>query len=424
MGNPDHRKAKAEETVMNIIHRHFRLLSLLFILVCLLNLTACGGDGGSWNPDPPRLVIQPDDGRGPILEAIAAARNNIRLTIYQITDLDSVSQVPAAPPDSIVAALISKAVSGVSVHIVVDQNQYDSASNTGTMIRSTVSALRDAGAVVHLSSYAFCVTHQKTFIIDGPASGYSGVGGTAIIMTFNLVPGYFRTTRDYGVITQDPSVVEEASRVFDSDFSTVYTGTACSPRLAAIGTFPPPYPSDTPNVIDGNLLWSPVNSKSKLLQLINSATQSLLLTTEIMEDKDMVCAIKAVAELPTQPSVRILLSGDTGSNGSAVKTLLELGLTNLSIRVMPGQPPAVPATPLYMHGKQVIADGVRAFVGSENLTNTSLIQNRELGTFFSDPGMIARLQSIFTIDFASSTNSVAATICTGTGQTCSTMTCP
>jgi phosphatidylserine/phosphatidylglycerophosphate/cardiolipin synthase-like enzyme len=107
------------------------------------------------------------------------------------------------------------------------------------------------------------------------------------------------------------------------------------------------------------------------------------------------------------------LSGDTGSNATAVTSLLNLGLANLSIRVMPGQPtpPATTApqiTPLYMHGKQVIADGQLAFVGSENLTNTSLTQNRELGTLFTDPAMITRLQSVFTSDFTTPGNSFPA----------------
>lgn len=133
----------------------------------------------------------------------------------------------------------------------------------------------------------------------------------------------------------------------------------------------------------------------------------------------MVCQIKTVAQSSTKPTVRILLSGDTGSNASAVTTLLGLGLSNLSIRVMPGQPtpPATSApqiTPFYMHGKQVIVDGVQAFVGSENLTNTSLIQNRELGTLFTDPAMIARLQSVFTSDFTTSGNSLAAQTYAGT----------
>jgi phosphatidylserine/phosphatidylglycerophosphate/cardiolipin synthase-like enzyme len=80
-------------------------------------------------------------------------------------------------------------------------------------------------------------------------------------------------------------------------------------------------------------------------------------------------------------------------------------------------------TPLYMHGKQVIADGVRAFVGSENLTNTSLIQNRELGIEFTDAGMIARLQAAFTSDFTTPGNSLPARICTS-GSQCVTVPCP
>jgi cardiolipin synthase A/B len=401
---------------------------LLCLLPCLLALSACGGGGGGGDPVSwtQRLIVQPDDGRAPILEAIAGATNSIRLTIYQITDLQSVAQSPAAPADSVVAALIGKARSGVSVRVVVDRNQYDGTNSTGAQIRQTVADLRSAGAVVHTSSAAFCVTHQKTFVIDGPTAESPDLRGTAIIMSLNLTPGYFGGTRDYAVITNDPAVVSEASRVFDSDFTLVNPGHGCSYADSPGGTYPPPYASDTPPLSVAALLWSPVSSKPKLLELIGSARQSLVLTTEEMGDAGMVCQIKAVAESPSRPSVRILLSGDTGSNAAGVKTLLDLGLPNLSIRVMPGlpsPPDAAPQTPLYMHGKQVIVDGVQAFVGSENLTNTSLIQNRELGIFFSDPGMIARLQNVFTTDFATPTYSLPAQACTS-GPGCATIVCP
>ena len=402
-------------------------IPLFVILLSVLMLSACGGGGGG---DPvslaQRLVVEPDDGRAPILEAIAGATNNIRLTIYQITDLQSVAQTPPAPTDGVVAALINKALSGVTVRVVVDQDQHESGSNS-TQIRSAVDALRSAGAIVHLSSTAFCVTHQKTFVIDGPTTASPGLQrGTAIIMSLNMMPGYFGNTRDYAVITNDQGIVGEASRVFDSDFTLVNPTHGCSYADSPTGTYPPPYASDTPSLSEANLLWSPVNSKPKLLGFIGSATQSLVLTTEVMDDADSVCQIEAVAQSPARPSVRILLSGDTGSNASAVKTLLDLGLLNLSIRVMPGQPSppdtTTPQTPLYMHGKQVIVDNAQAFVGSENLTNTSLIQNRELGIFFTDPGMIARLQSVFTSDFTPA-YSLPAQACTG-GQGCATIGCP
>ena len=126
-------------------------------MIFALLMSACGG--GKPTPSQQRLIIQPDDGRAPILEAIAGATNNIRLTIYEITDLQSVSQSPAAPADSIVQALINKARSGVPVQVIVDQDKYTTGSSSA-QIKQTVEALRSAGATVHLSSTAFCVTHQ------------------------------------------------------------------------------------------------------------------------------------------------------------------------------------------------------------------------------------------------------------------------
>ena len=81
-------------------HRNLIFIGLFFALIFQLQLAACGSSGDS-SHGLPRLLIQPDDGRGPILRAIAAATNNIRLTIYQITDLKSVLQTPAAPADGV-----------------------------------------------------------------------------------------------------------------------------------------------------------------------------------------------------------------------------------------------------------------------------------------------------------------------------------
>jgi phosphatidylserine/phosphatidylglycerophosphate/cardiolipin synthase-like enzyme len=397
---------------------------ILYVLLFILLVSAFSGVNS--NPGPQRLIIQPDDGRTPISEAIAGATNNIRLTIYEITDLQAVEQTPAAPAESIVQGLINKAKNGVSVQVIVDQNKYSTGSSSAR-IKQTVEALHAAGAVVHPSSTAFCFTHQKTFIIDAPTTDNPRLQGTAIIMSLNLMPGYFGGTRDYGVITNDTDVVNEAARIFDSDFNLANPSSACKYGHSPETTNPPPSVSDTPSLNVVNLLWSPVNSKQKLSLLIGSTKKSLVLTTEELVDADAVCEIQKVAQSSAKPWVRILLSGDTGSNASAVKTLLGLGLPNLSVRVMPGQSSqpnkAAPQTPLYMHGKQVIVDGTRAFIGSENLTNTSLIQNRELGILFSDNAMITRLQSVFDSDFTTPGHSLPAQACAG-GEGCSVITCP
>ena len=54
---------------------------------------------------------------------------------------------------------------------------------------------------------------------------------------------------------------------------------------------------------------------------------------------------------------------------------------------------------LYIHAKLIVADGERAFVGSQNLSATSLDQNRELGIIVDDPVNLSRLARTFEIDF-------------------------
>jgi hypothetical protein len=186
------------------------------------------------------------------------------------------------------------------------------------------------------------------------------------------------------------------SRVFESDFALVSpaAGAGCQYAHAAWQTSPPPVPTDTPTLAEGQLAWSPVNSKPKLLELIAGTRRSLVLTTEELTDPDMICALQEVASSAARPFVRIILSGDTGSNAAAVKHLLGLGLWNLEIRIMPGQ-----------------------------LTNTSLLQNRELGYLFSDAAMIARLLAIFEADFTTAGASLPAVACTS-GSDCTTVTCP
>src|SRR3712207_9468384 len=57
------------------------------------------------------------------------------------------------------------------------------------------------------------------------------------------------------------------------------------------------------------------------------------------------------------------------------------------------------ASSLAIHAKLIVADGKRAFIGSQNLSATSLDQNRELGIIVEDPVNLSRLTRTFAIDF-------------------------
>jgi len=54
---------------------------------------------------------------------------------------------------------------------------------------------------------------------------------------------------------------------------------------------------------------------------------------------------------------------------------------------------------LDIHAKAVVADGARAYVGSENFSGGSLGYNRELGVMFSDPAAVAAVGSSIARDF-------------------------
>jgi len=59
----------------------------------------------------------------------------------------------------------------------------------------------------------------------------------------------------------------------------------------------------------------------------------------------------------------------------------------------------LPRAYLYIHAKAIVADGRRAFVGSQNLSAASLDGNRELGVIIADRGAIGTLESTFAGDW-------------------------
>jgi cardiolipin synthase len=59
---------------------------------------------------------------------------------------------------------------------------------------------------------------------------------------------------------------------------------------------------------------------------------------------------------------------------------------------------------LYIHAKIIVVDGVKAFVGSENISSQSLDQNRELGIIVSDSTVLSTLQTTFQKDWGVSQN--------------------
>ncbi len=211
--------------------------------------------------------------------------------------------------------------------------------------------LEDAGIAVRWGNPVFRFSHIKTMVVDD---------AVAIIMNQNLTASAFTSNREFGVVTNEPDIVQTAVALFEADWTR--------------GAEPAP----------GPLVVSPTNARDALLTLVREARVSLDLYAEVLRDPEVLDALAAAAERGIR--VRIIVS----PSADFAAEMEELAASGVDIRL---------SRSLYIHAKLIVADDERAFIGSQNLSATSLDQNRELGIIVDDPVNLARLTRTFAIDF-------------------------
>jgi cardiolipin synthase len=346
--------------------------------VALLAITGCGGHSpakaglaraqayaprlgaNAVESGPLTLLTMPEDGLPPVLAALRAAKRSIKLKIYMLTDHDESAQL--------VQALVERCKSGLDVEVVLEVRPHLPASapscrtNLPSINGQAIATLQAGGVHVRYASPRFKFTHEKSLVIDDEV---------AWIMTCNFTNSAFTGNREYIVIDRVPSDVAELLRVFHADWdSTPFTPA------------------------EGPLVLSPDNSRQRLLGLIDSATKTLSIQVEYLTDPEVVQHLSGRARAGVD--VKVMLAflapgacpGDGDTNSVETKLLGEAGVTQVEF-----------VKTLKMHAKCLIADGVRAFVGSENLTTTSLDRNREVGIMLNDPVLVGKLAQMAAIDW-------------------------
>lgn len=289
------------------------------------------------------LFVEPDDGRKPILDAINSAQAEILITVYLLSDPE------------VISSLKNARVRGVEVKIILEEHPFGGAG----LNQKTKPELDAAGAQIRWSNPAYALTHQKSLAIDQKI---------ICILNLNLTKSAFLKNREYAVCSQNQEDVAEAVAIFLADWEKKgYT-----PKAA-------------------NLVVSPDNARGKITALIKSATTSLDIEMEVLEDKKIIDLLLQKAK--TIP-VRLVLPPLAKTNTNAKAANL-LSANNIPVRLLAS---------LYPHAKLIVADGNRAYVGSVNLSSQSLDQNRELGILISQPDIIERLSQVFNEDWSKTTN--------------------
>lgn len=289
------------------------------------------------------LVTEPDQGLDAIYNLISSAKSTLDLTMYELNDTQA-------------EQLLAQAASaGVTVRVILDQN-LEKSSNT-----RAYNYLNSRGVEVHWANPQYSATHQKTIAVDGVI---------AAIMTGNLTSEYYATDRDFALIENDPNDVAAIRATFEADFGN--------------SAVTPPDGDD--------LVWSPTNSQSAILSVINSAQHSLLVENEEMSETNVVEALANAAARGVLVQVAMTNTADEYSS-----EFDQLAAAGVQVATYASD------APLYIHAKVILADyggsGAQVFIGSENFSRASLTENRELGLIVSDGATMQSVQSSLAQDF-------------------------
>ncbi|HEY6040604.1 MAG TPA: phospholipase D-like domain-containing protein, partial [Anaerolineae bacterium] len=292
------------------------------------------------------LYTHPETGAPIILKAIESAQKSIRLKMYLFTR------------DDVQDALIAAARRGVDVRVLMELNP-SGGQATNVVI---FDAMKNTPVKFRWTSFDFRFSHEKSLVIDDKL---------AYIMTHNITASSFNTNREYGVIDTIPADVSEVIRVYEADWEKIQ-----------------------PDLTSARLVWSPVNARQRWVELINSAQTSLDIEQNAWGAPEIVDRV--IDALKRGVVVRAIFSPNYPIES-------DIDEPNRDLIRRSGAQVKYMSRP-YVHAKMFLVDGKRAFVGSENVTNNSLDNNRELGIIFDQTDAVATIRETFQKDWGIATN--------------------
>lgn len=291
---------------------------------------------------PVAIHVMPDDGAAPLLSAIDGAKTSVHVEVYLLGD------------EGVMASLLAAKKRGVEVKVILEKDPFGTPSANDP----EYAQLNAAGIPTVWANARYALTHAKFAVVDG---------ARLIVATYNFVKSAFTSNREYGAVDDDPLDVAEAEAVFAADLT---------------GADPP---------ATGRLVLSPRDSRDKLRALFSEAKTTLDVEMEEIVDTEMTQRIAAAATRGVK--VRVVVPSRAPSDAMAA-ALTELTKAGVAVKTLSS--PTV-------HAKLIVVDGVHAFVGSENLSLSSLDKNRELGVITDSAAALPRLKTTFEADFAKAT---------------------
>jgi len=291
---------------------------------------------------PVVLSVLPDEGETPFVQLLSSATTQIKVFGYEMGY------------GGVLDTLTAKAKAGLDVRVILDGNTQRAVNDK---YRATLEA---AGAKFVWSDPKFSYMHAKTLIVDG---------NVAIVSTSNYALSYIQKERNYVARLTDPQDVKDLGALFDADFAQQSPDLSCT-----------------------RLLVSPVNSQDRLVALVKSATKTIVI--ESMQFADNAVHDAVLERHAAGIDVRVLLAAPSWITANTADGA-DLVANGVPARWM-GAP--------NVHVKSILVDGTVAYIGSENLSYTSLTKNREIGIFLEDEQGTSAIAATFEKDWATATS--------------------
>jgi cardiolipin synthase len=303
--------------------------TLLFIVLLLIQINIYATE---------TLIVEPDMGRAPLLDAINQAQVNVDVVMYGLTD------------ESFTHALINAQSKHKNVRILLQHYPYLATDENA----KAITELQAANMQLRWPDSKFKLTHQKTFLIDGQ---------NALVLTFNLTHSSFTKERNFGLLISNDPLVGKIQQVFNADWEHA-----------------------TQNVQDPDLVYSPDNSREQILALIRQAHTSIKIYAEGLSDYEIVGALAKAAE----SGIKVFLLSSTFHDKKPGKQYDYLEQAGANIHF---------SKAYVIHAKVMIIDDKVAMLGSINFTKQSINSNRELSVIVHDPKIINQLNGYYLNDW-------------------------
>ena len=225
---------------------------------------------------------------------------------------------------------------GVDVRVILEWNVYGSPEINRTFYERL---LMEWVPVRYANNHFFTFTHAKFWIIDD----------SFYISTGNFSYSAFATNRELIIFWKNVSIVTDLSAIFTSDTADRFFRSQTTPWL----------------------LVSPISMRSGITTLLQSATSSIFLYVQSFTDKDLIELLRKKSEEGIRITVCIADKWENDdTDDEAIETLRWSRIFIKKVK----KP--------YPHLKFINIDSNTWFIGSTNLTQNALDNNREIWLIF------------------------------------------